>query len=244
MKMRFHIVHFLTIISFFSVLSTTVIFTVFTNDEEAQPSLQSFEDKFIHNNKLHNVIISNPDTIRLHPTTSGELPLFPIEYFGSSVVNTDFQPSGPLAFQEYIHGASPYRLSEAILSTSDELANERKLSVKAAMKHIWKHYSATEIMGFDEIQPVSNKGRNIDGIARTIVDSLDTLWLMGLKEEFYQGRDYVRDNLTHDSTIPNTSVFETNIRSLGGLLSAYDWSGDEVFLEKAIELGDRLLKVR
>jgi hypothetical protein len=244
MKMKFQIVHFLSIILFFYVFSTTVIFTAFTNDEEAQPSLQSFEDKFIHNIKLHDFIISNPDIIHPQPTSSGELPLFPIQYFGSSVINTDFQPSGPLAFQEYIHGTSPYRLSVGILSISDELANERKLSVKAAMKHIWEHYSATEIMGFDEIRPVTNSGKNIDGIARTLVDSLDTLWLMGLKEEFYQGRDYVRDKLTHDSTKPDTSVFETNIRSLGGLLSAYDWSGDEVFLEKAVELGDRLLKVR
>lgn len=37
------------------------------------------------------------------------------------------------------------------------------------------------------------------------------------------------------------SVFETTIRVLGGLLSAYDLSGDGVFLNKARELGDRLL---
>lgn len=179
------------------------------------------------------------------------LPIFPMKYFKSSKLVTDdndkdddeFQPSGPLAFQEYIHGTSPYRLSSAILAISDELANERKRSVKAAMEHIWRNYSSKTIMGSDEIRPVSNTGKNIDGIARTLVDSLDTLWLMDLKKEFYQGRDYVRDYLTHNVTKSDTSVFETTIRSLGGLLSAYDWSNDEAFLTKAIELGDKLLKV-
>ncbi|KAJ4458900.1 putative Mannosyl-oligosaccharide 12-alpha-mannosidase MNS1 [Paratrimastix pyriformis] len=37
------------------------------------------------------------------------------------------------------------------------------------------------------------------------------------------------------------STFETTIRIVGGLLSAYDLSGDKVFLDKAKDLGDRLL---
>ena len=36
------------------------------------------------------------------------------------------------------------------------------------------------------------------------------------------------------------SVFETTIRELGGLLSAFDLSGDMVFLSKATDLGRRL----
>jgi len=64
---------------------------------------------------------------------------------------------------------------------------------------------------------------------------------MGMKTEFYEARDWVRDHLSHDK-YSFVSTFETTIRSLGGLLSAYDWSGDTVFLEKAIDLGDRLVK--
>ena len=37
-------------------------------------------------------------------------------------------------------------------------------------------------------------------------------------------------------------MFETTIRSLGGLLSAYDLSMDYAFLEKADDLGSRLLR--
>ncbi|XP_056308436.1 mannosyl-oligosaccharide 1,2-alpha-mannosidase IA-like, partial [Danio aesculapii] len=37
------------------------------------------------------------------------------------------------------------------------------------------------------------------------------------------------------------SVFEVNIRFVGGLLSAYYLSGKEVFRKKAVELGEKLL---
>ncbi|KAL7577762.1 hypothetical protein ACA910_010521 [Epithemia clementina (nom. ined.)] len=62
-----------------------------------------------------------------------------------------------------------------------------------------------------------------------------------MKEEFWRGRDWVRDNLSHAQT-GFVSVFETTIRDLGGLLSAYDFSHDKVFLDKALELGSRLIK--
>lgn len=73
------------------------------------------------------------------------------------------------------------------------------------------------------------------------VDALDTLWLMGMKDEFWEARDWVRDHLSHDK-VGDVSGFETTIRSLGGLLSAYDLSGDKVFLDKADDLGAKLFK--
>ena len=73
------------------------------------------------------------------------------------------------------------------------------------------------------------------------MDSLDTLWLMGLKDDFWEGRDWVRDHLSHDH-VGDVSQFETTIRSLGGLLSAYDLSHDEAFLKSAEELCSRLFE--
>ena len=35
------------------------------------------------------------------------------------------------------------------------------------------------------------------------------------------------------------SFFETSIRALGGLLSAYELSKEKVFLDKALDLGER-----
>jgi hypothetical protein len=39
----------------------------------------------------------------------------------------------------------------------------------------------------------------------------------------------------------DVSVFETNIRYVGGLLTAYSFTGDEIFKEKAAHIADRLL---
>jgi Glycosyl hydrolase family 47 len=74
----------------------------------------------------------------------------------------------------------------------------------------------------------------------TLVDSLDTLWLMGMKKEFEEAREWVATKLDFNKH-SSVSVFETTIRALGGLEAAYELSGDRVFLDKAKDLGNRLL---
>lgn len=54
----------------------------------------------------------------------------------------------------------------------------------------------------------------------SLIDALDTLVVMGLHEEFNKAVDYINHNVTFDADI-NVSVFETNIRVIGGLLSAH-----------------------
>lgn len=65
---------------------------------------------------------------------------------------------------------------------------------------------------------------------------------MGMKEEFWEARDWVREHLDFSKVEGSVSVFETTIRSLAGLLSAYDLSGDKNFLTKADSLGSRLMR--
>lgn len=71
---------------------------------------------------------------------------------------------------------------------------------------------------------------------------ISTLWLMEMKDEFWEARDWVKHSLDFNSVRKAVSVFETTIRNLGSLLSAYDVSGDRSFLEKADDLGTRLLR--
>ncbi|KAG7372160.1 glycosyl hydrolase family 47 protein [Nitzschia inconspicua] len=149
-----------------------------------------------------------------------------------------FKPQGGGRFDEYKHGNSPYSYSPG---ESDALARSRRYHIKKAMQHAWTGYE-TYAFGKDELKPKSMKGDNgWGGIGITLVDSLDTLWLMDMKDEFYRARDWVKNHLDHN-IYKAVSVFETTIRSLGGLLSAYDWSGDEVFLDQALDLGSRLFK--
>jgi len=119
---------------------------------------------------------------------------------------------------------------------------ERQNAVREAFKHSWNGY-VRDAWGCDEYHPISRKGSNLTGtgIGFTIVDSIDTLLIMDLKEEFQRAREWVAKSLDFDQD-GNVNVFETTIRVLGGLLSAYHLSGnDTLFLSKAIDLGDRLL---
>ncbi|RZJ01447.1 MAG: alpha-mannosidase [Brevundimonas sp.] len=116
--------------------------------------------------------------------------------------------------------------------------------VKAEFKWAWDHYVA-RAWGKDEINPVSGTSQSffIDGhdLGLSLVEALDTLWIMELDEEFQAGADWVKANLDFDID-GFAQVFETNIRLVGGLLSAHLASGDPVLLAKAKDLADRLMK--
>jgi len=163
-------------------------------------------------------------------------------HFGSSKLDIEnYKPAGGGRYPEWALGDTPYASTPSIKKKSDALARERRVAIKNAMVFAWGGYKKNAF-GCDELKPVTGKcNHQVNAIGTTLVDSLDTLWLMGLREEFDEARDWVRDKLSHDHNM-YLSSFETTIRSLGGLLAAYDWSGDAAFLEKAEDLGYRLLK--
>ena len=99
-------------------------------------------------------------------------------------------------------------------------------------------------MGHDELRPVTGGFRDpFNGWAATLIDSLDTLWIMDMKTEFAAAIDTVRKIDFTISARNDIPVFETTIRYLGGLLGAYDVSGHRytVLLDKAIQLADILV---
>ncbi|XP_037709349.1 endoplasmic reticulum mannosyl-oligosaccharide 1,2-alpha-mannosidase [Drosophila subpulchrella] len=117
--------------------------------------------------------------------------------------------------------------------------NERQSAVVAAFKHSWAGYKKYA-WGHDNLKPISQYSHEWFGLGLTIVDSLDTMYIMGLDDEFKEARDWVEQSLRFD-TKRDVNLFEVTIRVLGGLLSAYHLSGDTMFLAKAAELGNRLL---
>ncbi|KAI2625071.1 glycoside hydrolase family 47 protein [Hypoxylon sp. NC1633] len=119
------------------------------------------------------------------------------------------------------------------------LANQRE-EVRDAFLKSWTSYKERAWM-YDELAPVSGEGKNtFGGWAATLVDALDALWIMDLKTEFYDAVGAVAVIDWNDTSETACNFFETTIRHLGGLLSAYDLSGEEVVLRKAVELGDML----
>ncbi|PSN41913.1 Endoplasmic reticulum mannosyl-oligosaccharide 1 [Blattella germanica] len=117
--------------------------------------------------------------------------------------------------------------------------NERQIAVVAAFKHAWKGYKKYA-WGHDHLKPITSAFQDWFNLGLTIVDSLDTIYIMGLKEEFTEAREWVANNL-HFDVNRDVNLFEVTIRVLGSLLSTYHLSGDKMFLDKAIDLGNRLL---
>jgi mannosyl-oligosaccharide alpha-1,2-mannosidase len=120
--------------------------------------------------------------------------------------------------------------------------SKRRQAVRDAFAKCWQSYKKYA-WGSDELTPVSGGRRDIfGGWAATLVDSLDTLWIMDLKAEFYKAVAAAESiNFTH-TELPEVNIFETNIRYLGGFLSAFDLSGDIRLLRKAVEVGEMLYK--
>ncbi|RPB21474.1 seven-hairpin glycosidase [Terfezia boudieri ATCC MYA-4762] len=122
---------------------------------------------------------------------------------------------------------------------------KRRAAVKVAFEHSWKGYREYA-WGHDELAPKTKSYREkFGGWGATLVDALDTMWIMGLKKEFEEALEFVEKldfTYSAESQIP---VFETTIRYLGGLLGAYDVSEHRypVLLEKAKQLGDILFGV-
>ncbi|MEJ1271848.1 mannosidase alpha class 1B member 1 [Cricetulus griseus] len=119
------------------------------------------------------------------------------------------------------------------------LPNERQEGVIEAFLHAWKGYKEFA-WGHDELKPVSKTFSEWFGLGLTLIDALDTMWILGLKEEFKEARNWVSEKLNFQKNV-DVNLFESTIRILGGLLSTYHLSGDSLFLRKAEDFGNRLM---
>ncbi|XP_037937604.1 mannosyl-oligosaccharide alpha-1,2-mannosidase IA isoform X3 [Teleopsis dalmanni] len=127
----------------------------------------------------------------------------------------------------------------------DNLVEEKRLKVKEMMVHAWQNYKLYA-WGKNELKPLSQRPHSgsIFGaydLGATIVDGLDTLYLMGLDNEYKEGRDWIERKFSLDNISADLSVFETNIRFVGGLLTLYSFTGDNLYKEKAQHIADKLL---
>jgi mannosyl-oligosaccharide alpha-1,2-mannosidase len=115
---------------------------------------------------------------------------------------------------------------------------ERRDAVRQLTRKCWDSYRRYAWKK-DALLPLSRGGTDqFSGWAATLVDSLDTLWIMGLRDEFDEAVAAVAEIDFGNSSSPGVNIFETNIRYLGGLMAAYELSRRDVLLQKAIELGD------
>lgn len=126
------------------------------------------------------------------------------------------------------------------LQRQSKVRTELARSWAGYKKHAWMH---------DELSP--NSGRYRDpfcGWSATLVDTLDTLWIAGMKKEFDEAANAVKAIDFTYSPRPDIPVFETTIRYLGGLIAAFDVSGGaqgdySFLLDKATELAEILMGI-
>ncbi|XP_023521335.1 alpha-mannosidase I MNS4-like [Cucurbita pepo subsp. pepo] len=93
----------------------------------------------------------------------------------------------------------------------------------------------------DELRPLSCEGEDsLGGYALTLIDSLDTLALLGDREQFAASVEWIGKNLRFDIN-KTVSIFETTIRVLGGLLSAHLIASDHTTGMKVASYENQLL---
>jgi len=138
---------------------------------------------------------------------------------------------------EKSHGSKSHDLHNVDFSSDLDVSQKRD-AIRNATINAYREFDAI-CHGQDELWPVGKKCYNWVNMGLTLVDSLDTLYIMGFKEDFDKAVDWIRTSLSLNPTI-SISFFETVIRCLGGLLSAYALSGEQILLDKAKELGEKL----
>eukprot|EP00750_Incisomonas_marina_P015649 INCI18417.2.p1 GENE.INCI18417.2~~INCI18417.2.p1 ORF type:complete len:634 (-),score=110.27 INCI18417.2:394-2295(-) len=114
--------------------------------------------------------------------------------------------------------------------------------IRDAIAFVWKNYRQ-HAWGQDNLNPISGRGASAGfNHAVTLLDSLDTLWLAGLRKEFDEAVEYASKTLASKlrNVAGGTSAFETTIRSLGGLEGAYALSKDERLVPLIEALGKRI----
>ncbi|GAQ88520.1 Glycosyl hydrolase family 47 [Klebsormidium nitens] len=134
---------------------------------------------------------------------------------------------------------------------SRDEALELRDEVKSMFYRAYNNYME-HAFPLDELRPLSCSGEDsLGGYSLTLIDAMDTLALLGDIKEFARAVRWVSCNVNFDKN-QTVSVFETNIRVLGGLLSAHLLASDPStgmaveqytgkLLELAEDLGRRLL---
>lgn len=133
---------------------------------------------------------------------------------------------------------------EPVIETPEakDLRLERLRDVRDTFIHAWNGYKA-QAWAKDELRPIAGGFKTpFCGWAATMVDSLDTLWIMELYDEFELALKELENVDFTNTERCQINLFETTIRHLGGLLSAFDISGGKRFIlvHKAVELAEVL----
>ena len=126
-------------------------------------------------------------------------------------------------------------------------------AIRGAISHSWKGYKRTcleakkqtilrhlfGILPSDDLAPISKSGIDWLHSAATLYDSIDTLYIAQLEDEYEYAKRYI---LSLSLPMVPTKTFEYSIRVIGGLLGAHSISGDTDLLVLAKRHADSILE--
>ncbi|KAI6652130.1 ER degradation-enhancing alpha-mannosidase-like protein 3 [Oopsacas minuta] len=131
-----------------------------------------------------------------------------------------------------VNDLSSLNTSHTDVTLTSSYKEDLRDRVQALFNHTYTAYML-HAYPYDELMPLSCSGRNrgvtpsrgdvdeaLGNFSLTLIDTLDTLALMGQIQEFSYAIRRVIRQVTFNANL-SVSVFETNIRVLGGLLSGH-----------------------
>lgn len=114
--------------------------------------------------------------------------------------------------------------------------------VRDEFLHAWNGYKRFA-WGSDEVKPISGKPVNFfvpgHAFGLSMIEAMDTLYVMGLDDELASCVRWLRSHLDFDVDA-NVQMFEAVIRMVAGLTTGYYATGDRFLLDGARDLADRL----
>ena len=130
-----------------------------------------------------------------------------------------------------------------VVESSNRISNadiDKLEQIKQSFLFAYHNY-VDRCIDSDDLNPVDGTCTTWVGQHNTLIDSLSTLYIMNLTDEFNYASTYITNNMTIIDIDKNVSFFETTIRVLGGLLSAYSTTHNTLYMKKSVVLADRML---
>jgi len=152
------------------------------------------------------------------------------------------EPWGTPLKDLFVKEGFKYRLpgeDERTQPITQRMLTMRLNSIRESMRVCWKRYKECA-WGMDQLYPDTCKGSRWFGLGTTIIDSLDTLFLMRLQEELAEAAQFIA-NIDYKHGANNVNIFEITIRVLGAFLTMFSLTKQQVYLNKAVELGDLMI---
>lgn len=93
-------------------------------------------------------------------------------------------------------------------------------------------------LGHDELRPSSKNCLNSYGISATLIESLETLFILNMTQEYEFSRDFILNNFSLPEIVDHHEFFS---RGIASLIGTYQLTGDKRFLIKAVQMTDKIL---